>query len=59
MLRMLAFVAIFALTGALAMDAAPAKAQGASSDIDWCIAACKEQGGRRCENYCERGKGGR
>jgi hypothetical protein len=59
MLRTLAFVAVVALAGAVAMDAAPAKAQGASSNMDWCIAACKQQGGRRCDNYCERTRASR
>jgi hypothetical protein len=59
MLRSFAFIAILALAGTIEMGVAPAKAQGASSDIDWCIAACKQQGGRRCDNYCERGRSSR
>ena len=59
MLRTFAFIAVFALAGAAAMEAAPAKAQGVSSDMDRCIAACKQQGGRRCENYCDRGRASR
>jgi hypothetical protein len=59
MLRIFAFMTVLALAGTLEMGAAPAKAQGASSDMDWCIAACKQQGGRRCDNYCERGRSSR
>jgi hypothetical protein len=52
-------VAILALTGTFAMGAAPAKAQGASSAMDRCIAACRQQGGKRCDSYCERARANR
>lgn len=53
MLKIFTFTAILALAGTYAMGAAPAKAQGASSAIGKCMSACRKQGGRRCESYCE------
>jgi hypothetical protein len=31
-----------------------AKAQSASSDMDRCMAKCKQDNRKRCDSYCER-----
>jgi uncharacterized membrane protein len=55
MLRISAFVAV--LAGTIAMCVLEAQAQ--TSAMERCVAACKAQGGKRCDNYCERARANR
>jgi hypothetical protein len=57
MLRAFAFVAILAFAGLIAMGTFEVQAQ--TSAMERCVAACKAQGGKRCDNYCERARANR
>ena len=57
MLRTFALVAILAFAGTIAMCVLEAQAQ--TSAMERCVAACKAQGGKRCDNYCERARANR
>lgn len=58
MLRILAIIAVLALTGTAALGVSAAQAQGSSGtkrtfSIEKCVAACKQSGGRWCDKFCE------
>jgi hypothetical protein len=54
MLRIFAFVAFLALTATIATGVFEAHAQ--TPAMERCVAACKAQGGKRCDRYCERAR---
>ena len=58
MLKLSVFLAALALTGAIALTGtiaiATSEAQAQASAMEKCIAACRREGGKRCENYCQR-----
>jgi len=54
MLRIFAFVAFLALTATIATGVFEAHAQ--TPAMERCVAACKAQGGKRCDSYCERAR---
>ncbi len=57
MLRAFAFFAILVFAGTIAMGAFEVQAQ--TSAMERCVAACKAQGGKRCDLYCERARANR
>jgi hypothetical protein len=57
MLRILATITVLTLTGT-AVGVSAAQAQSTSStktgfNMEKCVAACKQSGGRVCDRYCE------
>jgi hypothetical protein len=51
MFRISALMAFLALTATIATGVFEARAQ--TPAMERCVAACKAQGGKRCDSYCE------